>query len=87
MTSKDLKEWQFQQLRRTIAPMLRYFARLHDRVAKLGIGSEDPLLIAARDAHHAVFSLFTSLHTFECEAFKRERDAERQRSGPSGNGA
>ena len=75
MTSKDLKQWQFQQLRASIAPMLRYFARLHDRVAKLEVGTEDPLLVAARNALNAVFSLFTTLHTFENEAFKREREA------------
>jgi hypothetical protein len=59
MTSKDLKAWQYAQLRTSIAPKLRYFARLHDRVFKLGVGTDDPLLVAARDAHHAVFSLFT----------------------------
>lgn len=70
-----MKEWQFQQLRAAIAPKLRYFARLHDRMSKLGIGIDDPLLRAARDAHNAVFSLFTTLHTLENEAFKCERDA------------
>src|SRR5262245_24528999 len=78
-TSNDLKSWQFAQLRASIAPKLRYFARLHDRMFKLGVGTDDPLLVAARDAHHAVFWLFTSLHTFECEAFKRERETEGKR--------
>lgn len=86
MTSKDLRRWQFEQLRATIAPKLRYFARLHDRVCKLGIGPDDPLLRVARDAHDAVFTLFTTLHTLENEAFKRERDAARENRKPGDGG-
>ena len=82
MSSKDLKQWQFQQLRANIAPMLLYFARLHDRVAKLGVGTDDPQLVAARNAHNAVFCLFSDLHTFETEAFKREREAQRKAPTP-----
>ena len=84
MTSKDLKQWQFQQLRASIAPMLRYFALLHNRVDKLGVGTDDPLLVAARNAHNAVFCLFTDLHTFETEAFQREREGNGKGDGPPG---
>ena len=59
MTSKDLKQWQFQQLRASIAPMLRYFARLHDRVDKLGVGTAVPLLVAAV-THFASSPIFLS---------------------------
>ena len=76
MTSKYLKTWQFAQLRASIAPKLGYFARLQDRVAKLGIGPTDPLLVASRDAHDAVFSLFVLLHQLAEKARKRERDAK-----------
>ena len=76
MTSKDLKAWQFAQLRANIAPMLRYFARLHDRVGKLGVATIDPLLVAARNVHNADFMLFTALYTFEVAAVKRERETE-----------
>ena len=62
MTGKDLTPAQLHQLQAIVRRYHRFFLRLTDRMNRKGFKVDDPLLVKAFAAQHAIHALSVELH-------------------------
>ena len=68
MDSSNIREDQAADLSRSIAPGLRYLARLHGRMERTGFPPDDPLFRLVAKAYHAVQHRAVHVHCLSCGA-------------------
>jgi hypothetical protein len=81
MNSGDLTSDQIKVLQDQLKPSFLFLKRLADRFAERGFNPSDEIYKAVREAFDKVHSLNVNLHCLGCDAFKREREAERKAKG------
>ena len=75
MTSKDLKEWQGEQIAAVVGPLLGYLHRLSRRMDRVSWDPTDKFYKTVMTAYGAIHSLNVELYYLGLDAAKREREA------------